>query len=217
MHVTRVLETWMERNCSFMHSARRQALVKVVDGLLLGAKATLAELGRGLRNDVLEKHNIKCADRLLGNRHLWAERLSVYQALASWLLSSTQRPWIIVDWSDIEAGRGHLVLKAVVPLGGRGLTVYEEVHTLKRYNAPKTHRKFLENLARVLPEGCCPIIVSDAGFRGPWFKAVEALGWDWIGRVRNVVQYCPEDTDTWKATTSLYRTATVTPRYLGWN
>ena len=46
---------------------------------------------------------------------------------------------------------------------------------------------------------------------------MEALGWDWIGRVRNVVQYCPEDTDTWKATTSLYRTATATPRYLGWN
>jgi pyruvate,orthophosphate dikinase len=62
---------------------------------------------------VLEKHNIQCADRLIGNQHLWRERLSVYRALAGWLLSTTERPWILVDWSDVEVGRGHLVLKAV--------------------------------------------------------------------------------------------------------
>jgi hypothetical protein len=217
MHVTRVLETWIERNCSFMHAARRGALVKVVDGLLLGAKATMVELGRGLRTAALEKHNIKCADRLIGNGHLWAERLSIYRALAHWLLSAVERPWIVIDWSDLEMGRHHLVLKAVVPLGGRGLTVYEEVHPLRRYNSPKTHRKFLRNLALVLPPGCCPIIVTDAGFRGPWFKAVEALGWDWIGRIRNVVQYRADETANWKPTTSLYRSANATPRYLGWN
>ena len=36
----------------------------------------------------------------------------------------------------------------------------------------------------VLPEGCRPIVVTDAGFRGPWFRDVEALGWDWVGRIR---------------------------------
>jgi hypothetical protein len=179
-----------------MHRARQNALVKVVDGLLLGAKATLAELGRGLRNNVLEKHNIKCADRLVGNPRLWSERLAIYEALAGWLLSSVERPWIIVDWSDVELGHEYLLLKAVVPVGGRGLTIYEEVHPLKRYNSPKTHRRFLERLAAVVPEGCRPIIISDAGFRGPWFRAVEALGWDWIGRVRNVVKYRRVDLGT---------------------
>ena len=41
----------------------------------------------------------------------------------------------------------------------------------------------------MLPEGCEPIIVTDAGFRGPWFKAVEAQGWDWVGRIRNKIKY----------------------------
>lgn len=94
-----------------------------------------------MRNEVLGKHNIKCAGPLTDNHHLWTERLSIYRALSSWLLSTVERPWILVDRSDLEVGRNHLVLKAVVPVGGRGLTVYEEVHSLKHYNLPKTHRQ----------------------------------------------------------------------------
>jgi hypothetical protein len=28
-------------------------------------------------------------------------------------------------------------------------------------------------------------VITDAGFRAPWFRAVEAMGWHWIGRVRH--------------------------------
>ena len=215
MHASRLLETWLRRNCGFMHRSRMMAVVKVVDGLLVGGRATLTELGRGIRNRVLEKHNIKCADRLLGNRRLAAERLSIYQALAHWLLSSTERPWILVDWSDVELGHEFLMLKAAVPVGGRAVSIYEEVHPLKRYNSPKTHRRFLQRLATVVPRGCCPIIITDAGFRGPWFRDVEDLGWDWIGRVRNVVKFCYDETTTWRNTTSLYKYASERPQSLG--
>jgi len=215
VHASRLLETWLRRNCGLMHQSRIMAVVKVVDGLLVGGRATLTELGRGIRNRVLEKHNIKCADRLLGNRRLAAERLSIYQALAHWLLSSTERPWIVVDWSDVELGHEFLMLKAAVPVGGRAVSIYEEVHPLKRYNSPKTHRRFLQRLASVVPPGCCPIIITDAGFRGPWFRDVENLGWDWIGRVRNVVKFCYDETTTWRKTTSLYRHAGERPQSLG--
>ena len=57
-----------------MHRARLAAMVKIVDGVVFGGKAMLAELGRGIRNHVLEKHNVKCADRLIGNAHLGSER-----------------------------------------------------------------------------------------------------------------------------------------------
>ncbi len=127
MHATRVLEIWLRRNCPFMHRARLAAVVKIVDGVVFGGKATLADLGRGIRNRVLEKHNVKCADRLIGNAHLGAERLSIYQALAHWLLGSVERPWIIVDWSDVELGREHLMLKAAVPVGGSAVLIYEEL------------------------------------------------------------------------------------------
>ncbi len=215
MHAIRVLEIWLRRNCSFMHQARLAAMVKIVDGVVFGGRATLAELGRGIRNETLEKHNVKCADRLIGNRHLAGERLSIYRALAHWLLGTVERPWIIVDWSDVEVGRGCLMLKAAVPVGGRAISIYEEVHPLKRYNNPKTHRRFLERLAKVVPAHCLPIIITDAGFRGPWFKTVESLGWDWIGRVRNVVKFSYDRTNTWRNTTSLYRAAGQKPSYVG--
>ncbi len=215
MHTVRVFETWLRRNCPFIHRARMTAMVKVLDGLLLGGKATLVELGRGIRNEVVEKHNIKCADRLVGNAHLTRERFAIYRALSQWLLGSVPRPWIVVDWSDVELGHGLLMLKAAVPVGGRAVTVYEEVHPLKRYNNPRTHRRFLQRLFEVVPSGCHPVIITDAGFRGPWFQMVESLGWDWIGRVRNRVKFSHHGTETWRDTSTLYKAASERPWYVG--
>lgn len=215
MYAISLLENWLRSNCEFIHSGRIGALLKVVEGLVDGGKATLTEVGRHVRSGAYEKHGIKCADRLIGNRHIHAERHSLYRVMAQWLLSQSERPWIIVDWSDVEIGRGHLMLKAAVPIGGRAMTIYEEVHPLKRYNNPKTHRKFFERLYTVVPLSCCPIVITDAGFRGPWFETVESFGWDWIGRVRNEVKYCADGAQTWKYTRSLYYKATRKPSYLG--
>lgn len=33
--------------------------------------------------------------------------------------------------------------------------------------------------------GTIYLLVTDAGFRGPRFRAVEAMGWHWLGRLRN--------------------------------
>jgi len=215
MHAISLLDRWLRRNCSFVHDARVSAVVRVVESLMHGGKATVAELGRNLMTRAYEKHGIKCADRLVGNRHLADERRDIYQALAHWLLGSVARPWIIIDWSDVELGHEFLMLKAAVPVGGRAVSIYEEVHPLKRYNNPKTHRKFLEHLYTIVPQECCPIIITDAGFRGPWFEAVESYGWDWIGRVRNQVKYCAEHSSTWKLTRSMYYKASAKPWYVG--
>ena len=215
MHTRSLLDAWLRRNCSFIHRARLKALVKLVDSLLVGGKATVAELGRNMRTLAYEKHAIKCADRLIGNRHLAAERMAVYRVMAQWLLGATTRPWIIVDWSDVELGHDYLMLKAAVPVGGRAVSIYEEVHPLKLYNNPKVHRRFLDRLSSVVPSTCRPIVITDAGFRGPWFAAVEALGWDWIGRVRNEVKYCRDGVWLWKYTRSLYSRATHSPLYVG--
>jgi len=215
MYAITLLETWLRGNCLDMHSARISAVVRVVEGLLTGGKATLTELGRHLGPGAFEKHGIKCADRLIGNRHLHGERISVYQSLGLWLLSRTERPWILVDWSDVELGHDTLMLTAAVPVGGRAVPIYEEVHRLKHYNSPKTHQAFLEHLASVVPSSCKPIIVTDAGFRGPWFRAVERLGWDWIGRVRNQVKYRPVEGGRWKMTASMYYRATRTATWMG--
>jgi hypothetical protein len=181
----------------------------------MGGKLALTHLGRSLNGAAKEKHQIKAVDRLLGNRHLHSERDAIYAAIARTLLLGNLRPVVIVDWSDFELGRQWLMLKAAVPVGGRAISVYERVYPFKRYNSPSAHREFLRAFRSVLPDGCRPIIVTDAGFRGPWFRAVEAYGWDWVGRIRNKIKYYREDTGRWCFTDSLYPSATPEPRYVG--
>src|SRR5215217_602972 len=172
------------------------------------------------------QHQVKRVDRLLGNAHLVQERALLYRAIAHALLATTPRPILLIDWADCGsggAGPRWLLLRAAVPLGGRALPIYEEVHPLWRYNSPRTHRRFLAHLHAVLPATCRPILITDAGFRGPWFRAVERYGWDWIGRVRNSVKYrvvrnaddAGDDHGPWAYTTALYAAATPRPRHLG--
>jgi hypothetical protein len=161
------------------------------------------------------KHCIKRADRLLSNRHLHHECAGVYTALAYLLIANTPRPVILVDWSDLDPAKTHFLLRASLPVAGRALTLYEEVHTQATQEKPKTHAAFLEMLAALLPAGCRPILITDAGFRTPWFRQVEQWGWDWIGRIRHRhrVQFDPQG--EWVPGKSLYRQATGTPRLVG--
>ena len=103
-----------------------------------------------------------------------------------------------------------------MPVKGRALSIYEEVHPIRRYNNAKTHRRFLQRLHSVLPQGCRPIVVTDARFRGPWFRDVEALGWDWVGRIRNRIKYLNPETGRWRFIHSLYREAKARVRHVGW-
>jgi hypothetical protein len=219
-----VLHRWLRRACPAVHAARATVVVTVVEALVLGAKLALTHLGRNLRSAAFAKHSIKRVDRLLGNGHLHRERSDIYGAIARWLLAATPRPLLLIDWADCgsrapgRAKRRWLLLRAAVPLGGRAIPIYEEVHPLRAYNSPRTHRRFLQHLRAVVPASCRPILITDAGFRGPWFREVERYGWDWIGRVRNQVKYRvarEAEGGAWAYTRALYRAATPTPRHLG--
>ena len=214
MHA-RLLSQWLGNHAVIRHATRAAALVRVVGALLTGGKLSLTHLGRSLDGAAHVKHQIKAVDRLLGNQHLHEERDDIYRAIAASLLQGIKRPIILVDWSDFELGREWLMLKAALPVKGRAISLYERVFPFKRYNSPGAHREFLRALHAILPPGCNPIIVTDAGFRGPWFRAVEAYGWDWVGRVRNKIKYYREETGRWCFTDSLYRQATPNTRYVG--
>ncbi len=70
----------------------------------------------------------------------------------------------------------------------------------------------------MIEKNCTPILVTDAGFRTTWFREVEALGWDWVGRIRNknMIKDCTASVyDTWKDCKTYYSQATSTPKYLG--
>jgi hypothetical protein len=191
------------------------ALLHVVEAALAGGALSLTQLGRRRPGAAHEKHQIKAVDRLLGNHHLHREHDRLYAAIATQVIGGIARPVIVVDWSDFEPGRRWAMLKAAIPLKGRAITVYARVFPFRRYNSPGAHREFLRALHAVLPESCRPIVVTDAGFRGPWFRQVQSYGWDWVGRVRNGIKFFNEATGRWCYSDSLYRQATPKIKHLG--
>ncbi|WP_448548023.1 hypothetical protein [Thalassotalea fusca] len=85
------------------------------------------------------------------------------------------------------------------------------MHDIKTKEKPQTHQKFLANLARILDGTSKPIIVTDAGFKTPWFRAVLAQEWDFVGRVR-LPNFYSFDNKVWQCITHLYARATSCPK-----
>lgn len=215
MRIEKVLHTNLLGLVEGLHAKRADALTAMVCSLVHGAFVTVTSLGRRLHSSAKTKHNIKRADRTLSNKALQRGRCSIYRALCVRLCAHLKHPVILVDWSDIAEQKRLLVIRAALIVDGRALPLYEEVFHLSQYNKPRTHRAFLKTLKSLLPAHCVAIIVTDAGFRGPWFKAVEAQGWYWLGRVRNCINYRTVSRRIWRQTRSLYGRATSKPQYLG--
>jgi len=200
-----------------MHAGRRRALFKATEALLQGRRLTLMDLARSWPDAQRVRAPLKALDRLLGNRHLQAERFSLHAAMAVWLLRQKQ-PVIVVDWCDLKADRSQHLLRAAIAVGGRTLTLLDAVFPDGMQGSPVAEKQFLEQLAKLIPAGCVPIVVTDAGFRAPWFRSVEALGWHWLGRLRHrtlikpVAEEQPED---WVPSKALYALALAAPRDLG--
>jgi hypothetical protein len=198
-----------------MHTKRRESLEANVLSALTSQRLTVTGLGRGIDSNAKEKHCIKRADRLLSNPYLHAERRGLYGAVCAQLLAGVCRPIILVDWSDLDQNRRHFLLRASLSVAGRSLTLYEEVHTLHTKDKPVTHREFLRRFHAMVPRQCEPIVVTDAGFRVPWFEQVEELGWHWVSRVRNRNWVELDADDWWFPVKSLHEEATRTPKALG--
>lgn len=215
MHALVIVQQLLRTRCPQIHAARLTVILATVGAAVRGRRLTLSELGRALIGPARPKHSIKRVDRLLGNRHLAVERVEVYQTLARRLVGTHCEPLIVVDWSDLSADRRWQLLRAAIPVGGRCLTLYEEVHPLTRFGNPRVHRSFLARLKALLPAGVKPILVTDAGFRAPWFKSVNRLGWHWIGRIRNRTYLRPHGAAAWVGCKRLYAQAHARPQTLG--
>ncbi|MGH8641908.1 MAG: IS4 family transposase [Burkholderiales bacterium] len=215
MHALVIVQQLLRSCCPHIHAARMTVILAAVAAAVRGRRLTLTELGRALLGPARVKHNIKRVDRLLGNRHLAAECPQLYQVLARRIVGAQRQPLIIVDWTDLTPDRRWQLLRAAAPIGGRALTLYEEIHSLRHFANPRVHRAFLAKLKALLPKGVKPILITDAGFRAPWFKAVNSLGWHWIGRIRNRTYLRAQGAATWIGCKRLYRHAGPRPQALG--
>ncbi len=215
MHGLQLLHTILSKSCSNIHVTRLASLMDAVEGLIHSSKLTLVNIGRHLSSDIFIKNKIKQVDRLLGNQYLYSEKLSIYSSLTQLLIAPHSRPIILVDWSGVtHCGAFHMI-RASIPMNGRSLTLYEEIYPENKKDSPKANQHFLQHLAKILPAQCRPIIITDAGFRNPWFKEVLKCGWDFIGRVRNKTQICESKKNKWVICKELYKKATLKAQHVG--
>ena len=215
MQPTHFLHKVLLESCQNIHKKRMTALFDAAAGLIRHRKLSLVGIGRSLIAKAKTKHQIKRIDRLLTNKKLQKERTAFYKTTARLILGNKKRPVVLVDWAVINILRNFWIIRATVPLNGRSIILYEEVHPERLLDNPKINRSFLQTLSTLLPADCRPIIVTDAGFRNPWFKAVIELGWDFVGRVRNRTLFRGSQGKDWLGCKSLYTKATQTPAYFG--
>ncbi len=215
MHATKVLQKILSPVIARLDARNVRNLLFAVEALLVGRRLTLMELARHFPGAERVRAPLKRLDRLLGNPRVQAVRAFFYEEAAAWLLRAAQ-PVILIDWSELKSdGKWHL-LRAAVSARGRALTLYEEVHPETRKASPEVEAQFLLQLQALLPKNTRPILVTDAGFRVPWFRAAEALGWHWIGRVRGTTKFCLSGESRWMGCRRLFAQANARARSLGW-
>lgn len=216
MHTPTIVTQVMQCCLPLMHAARWRALHDVAVSAVNGQALSLVALALGAPRETCVRHRVKCVDRLLGNDHLEAHRIDLYAALARQWLTDLPQLLIVVDWSSLTADMHWHWLRASIVCDGRSVTLYEEVHPRKHLGALAVHKRFIQRLASLLPP-CAqpPIVMTDAGFRNPWFRLIAAQGWQWLGRVRNRDYVKQPDVMDWLPAKQLYGQARAVAADLG--
>jgi hypothetical protein len=141
-------------------------------------------MGRGIDSKAHEKYSIKRADRLCSNTNLSIESYSIYGSICKHFSRISTRPVILVYWSDLDKYGHHFLLRSSLVFDGRPISLYQEVHSIKTKEKRATHNTFLTRLKALISDKVIPIIVTDAGFKVPWFRQLLKLEWDFVGRTR---------------------------------
>lgn len=215
MHFMTLLHKTFEKELPSIHKTRLQTMMEACTAAVSTQTLSLTGLGRHLLNKNKMRSNIQKMDRLLKNPHLHSERESMYKVMASYLIQPNSTPWIHVDWTCINAVTNLYALRASLSMSGRSIVLYEVCHPKEKENNHAIHKAFLNELKALLPASVKPVIVTDAGFRAPWFAYVKTLGWDLVGRLRhsNAVQLAQQA--HWQLSQTFYPQATNQPTCLG--
>ncbi len=215
MNAKHVLSKCLSLVTPLMHKTLRTSLFAAIESSMNGGPLSITGLGRNITNKAKEKHKIKRVDRLCSNANLHREIECVYTRMTHLLVGKMKQPIIHIDWSDLDDRKQHFLIRASLAARGRSLTLYEEIHPLNKKEKPKTHLLFLTQLKAMLPNDCKPIIVTDAGFRIPWFKQILSLNWDYVGRFRNRTHCKKCLVDDWYPVKQLYVQASARAKSLG--
>jgi len=200
------------RVCEGLDRRILRTVAVVVEALVRGGQLSVTALGRALRCDTSARHGIKRVDRLLSNTRLQLGLSSLYEVMARRVVRD-EHPIILIDWSKL--GQDQHVLTAALALQGRSIPLLNEVYSERWLGHSRAHGRFLKQLRDVLPEGCRPVLVTDAGFRIPFFQQVEAMGWSFVGRLDNHLATRDCEQSRWQDSQALLLEAASSAKDLG--
>lgn len=215
MHSIELLHKTFEEKLPSIHKNRLKSLMIACEAALMENKVHLTGLGRAILNTNKESSNIQKVDRLLGNGLLQAERDLFYGMMLFYVIQEGSQPWILVDWTCLNSTTNLYALRASVSMKGRSIVIYEECHPKKYENNHAVHKAFLNRLKTLIPSSSTPVIVTDAGFRAPWFAHVLKLNWHFVGRLRNKNLVFLEKDSSWVLSSHYFEQATRMPTHLG--
>lgn len=195
--------SFLEKALPDIHKKRIFALSCQINSLFNDADLTLRSLGRHLSGKAKVKNKIRMTHRFLNNPGVHQDSFAIYQGLASSYLRSCKEARVAVDWSGC-CGRENYLLRASLLHQGRSIPLYNEVHSITQYEDEVVQTQFLDKLHQILPSHIKVIIVTDAGFKSPWFHKVNDLGWYFVGRVRGRVNCRLKSKDDWRLVNKLY-------------
>ncbi|WP_082650297.1 IS4 family transposase [Legionella moravica] len=180
-----LLHDHLMEECPFIHGKRLQALMDVACSLQKKQNLSLTAIGKGLTGNSSLKHKIKKVDRLEGNKHLYEEISSIYVGLSSFLfqyLHFQEDAPILIDLCYLKDEHEVQMLSAEIAFKGRSIPLYREVFGSGELSGRAS--SFLQGLMNCIPMNKTVVFIMDAGFGEDWLKAIEALGWFWLIRVR---------------------------------
>jgi len=192
MHVARILTQLLS---NAIHKTRIQSLIPVITAIITSKQLRLTQLGRSLNTPGKERSAIRRVDRLLANTYYQEESIDIYKAITQTVVGNQGRPIILVDWTALPNSQNttkdgeHCALRASLISEGRSITLYEEAHSKKKEGNDTVHQEFLKKLRSVLPSGCRPYIVTDAGYREPWVLVSSLGGFSAISRVIKIYKF----------------------------
>jgi hypothetical protein len=171
-------------------------LLGAVEALVASRQLVLMELARQFPGALRVAAPLKALDRLLSNPRVQRLRAALYATALAGFWPVT-RAVVVVDWCTLTRDESLHLLRAALPVGGRTLPVWDEVHPQAKLGNAKVHLQFLATLRRLLPIETVPILITDAGFGVPWFRDAQSLGFACIGRLRGRIQLRPVGQTDW--------------------
>ncbi len=189
MNVAEFVENLFEDD---LHMKRMLALAEVTKGAVSAGAVGIHVIGRALavakgRDARTEKkHSVKQVDRLVGN-----DAIDVWALFSKWVpyvVSNREEVWVALDWTEFDADGHSTLVASQVSSHGRTTPLLWRTFEKKAIKGSRldAEKLVLERLRQVLPATVTRVLIlADRGFSDParW-QAIEALGFDFITRIR---------------------------------